>query len=169
MQGSGFRVQGPGFGVKGFGCRGWSVGLGVQAPLPDRYSSQFENNYFTEMCSGSEAGSYSRHIDFFYHPTLGLRVIMKKKRHRCPAATSSARLLRQPAPYTPHPTPYTLHPTLYTLHPTPYTLGTAPRPPRPRLATPLLRQPAPPLSRKGNSNPHGARPVYLIITMIKDS
>ena len=29
----------------------------------DRYSSQFENNYFTEMCSGSEAGSYLRLID----------------------------------------------------------------------------------------------------------
>ena len=25
---------------------------------------QFENNYFTEMCSGSEAGSYLRLIDF---------------------------------------------------------------------------------------------------------
>ena len=28
-----------------------------------RYSSQFENKYFTEMCSGSEAGSYLRLID----------------------------------------------------------------------------------------------------------
>jgi len=25
---------------------------------------RFENNYFTEMCSGSEAGSYLRPIDF---------------------------------------------------------------------------------------------------------
>ena len=38
-----------------------------------------ENNYFTEMCSGSEAGSYSRLIDFVYHSTIGLRVIKKKK------------------------------------------------------------------------------------------
>jgi len=38
-----------------------------------------ENNYFTEMCSGSEAGSYLRLIDFVYHSTLGLRVIKKKK------------------------------------------------------------------------------------------
>jgi len=30
----------------------------------DRYSSQFENIYFTEMCSGSESGSYLRLIDF---------------------------------------------------------------------------------------------------------
>jgi len=35
--------------------------------------------YFTDMCSGSEAGSYLRLIDVVYHPTLGLRVIKKKK------------------------------------------------------------------------------------------
>ena len=39
----------------------------------------FENNYFTEMCGGSEAGSYLRLIDFVYHSTLGSRVIKKKK------------------------------------------------------------------------------------------
>jgi len=38
-----------------------------------------ENNYFTEICSCSEAGSYLRRIDFVYHSTLGLRVIKKKK------------------------------------------------------------------------------------------
>jgi len=32
------------------------------------------------MCSGSEAGSYLRPIDFVYHSTLGLRVIKKKKK-----------------------------------------------------------------------------------------
>ena len=32
---------------------------------------------FTEMCSGSEAGSYLRLIDFVYHSTPGLRVIKK--------------------------------------------------------------------------------------------
>jgi len=42
---------------------------------------QFKNNYLTEMCSGSEAGSYARLIDFVYHSTLGLRVIKKKKRN----------------------------------------------------------------------------------------
>jgi len=31
------------------------------------------------MCSGSEAGSYSRLIDFVYHSTLGLRAMKKKK------------------------------------------------------------------------------------------
>ena len=36
-------------------------------------------NYFTEMCSGSEAGSHLRLIDFVYHSTLGWRVIRKKK------------------------------------------------------------------------------------------
>ena len=30
------------------------------------------------MCSGSEAGSYLRHIDFVYHSTLGLQVTKKK-------------------------------------------------------------------------------------------
>ena len=43
---------------------------------------QFENNCLTEMCSGSEAGSYLRFLDFVYHSTLGLRVIKKKKRVR---------------------------------------------------------------------------------------
>ena len=31
------------------------------------------------MCSGSDAGSYSRLIDCVFHSTLGLRVIKKKK------------------------------------------------------------------------------------------
>ena len=31
-------------------------------------------------CSGFEAGSYLRLIDFVYHSTLGLRVIKKKKK-----------------------------------------------------------------------------------------
>ena len=43
-----------------------------------KFSSQFENNYFTEMCSGFEAGSYLRRIDFMYHSTLGSREIQKK-------------------------------------------------------------------------------------------
>jgi len=44
-----------------------------------RACSQFENNYFTEMCSGSEAGSYLILTDFVYHSTLGLKVMKKKK------------------------------------------------------------------------------------------
>ena len=43
------------------------------------YSSQFENHYFAEMCSGFEAGSYLRLIDFVYHSTLGLRVIKERE------------------------------------------------------------------------------------------
>ena len=43
------------------------------------YSTEFENNYFSEMCSGSEVGSYLRLIDFVYHSTLGLTVIKKKR------------------------------------------------------------------------------------------
>jgi len=38
------------------------------------------NNYFTEMCSGSEACSYLRVTDCVYHSTLGLRVIKKKEK-----------------------------------------------------------------------------------------
>jgi len=38
-----------------------------------------EDNYYTEMRSSSEAGSYVRLIDFVYHSTLGLIVIKKKK------------------------------------------------------------------------------------------
>jgi len=34
--------------------------------------------------TGSEAGSYSRLIDFVYHSTLGLRVIKKKRRKGVP-------------------------------------------------------------------------------------
>ena len=56
---------------------------------PDRVrlppgGSQSENNYFTEMCSGSEAGLCLRLIDFVYHSTLGLRVITKKRHPHAP-------------------------------------------------------------------------------------
>ena len=36
------------------------------------------DNYFTERCSGSEAGSLLRLMDFVYHSNLGLRVLKKK-------------------------------------------------------------------------------------------
>ena len=41
--------------------------------------SQFENKYFTEMCNGSEAGSYLRLIDVVYHSSPDVRVIKKKR------------------------------------------------------------------------------------------
>ena len=98
ISGLGFRVSGFGFRASGFGSRVSGFGCehrvrppqALLGPLirrevermsgdrPCRYSSQFENNYFTEMCSGSEAGSYLRLIDFVCHPTRGLRVIKKK-------------------------------------------------------------------------------------------
>jgi len=53
--------------------------------------TQFENKYFTEMCSGSEAGSYLRLIDFVYHSTLGLRVIKKKKKRKGAHTASNSR------------------------------------------------------------------------------
>ena len=39
------------------------------------HTVNLENNYLTEMWSGSEAGLYVRTIDLMYHSTLGLRVI----------------------------------------------------------------------------------------------
>ena len=47
------------------------------------------DNYFTKKCSGSEAGWYSRLIDFVYHSTLGLRVIKRKKKIRTETMSAS--------------------------------------------------------------------------------
>ena len=46
------------------------------------------------MCSGSEAGSYLRLMDFVYHSTLGLRVRKKKEgaRPEDASAASKARI-----------------------------------------------------------------------------
>jgi len=43
-------------------CRESYPGL-AKRELPHRYSSYCKDNYFTELCSGSEAGSYLRLID----------------------------------------------------------------------------------------------------------
>ena len=40
----------------------------------------FKNDHFTKKCSGLEAGSYLRFIDFVYQSTLVLRVIKKRRR-----------------------------------------------------------------------------------------
>jgi len=73
---------------EGLGCRVWGVGCRVSGVgrgrtslrMPEAFAStaarswcsaclfggwgsQFKNNYFTEMCSGSEEGSYVRLID----------------------------------------------------------------------------------------------------------
>ena len=61
----------------------WALGQCDQEPVEFGRPSQehrrrcapIRNNYFKEMCSGSEAGSYLRLID---HSTLGLRVIKKR-------------------------------------------------------------------------------------------
>ena len=49
--------------------RGGGLGVGVWGVSQPREA----------LCSGSEAGSYLRLIDFVYHSTLGLRVLKKKK------------------------------------------------------------------------------------------
>ena len=59
--------------------------------------------YFTEMCSGSVAGSYLRRIDFVHHSTLGLRVLnkkKKKKKKKSPPQTVSGHHARMSAPYS---------------------------------------------------------------------
>jgi len=71
MWGFGGRASDPGFEV-------W--GSRAAQHQPPGQGSQFENNYFTKMCSGSEAGSYSRLIGFVYHSTLGLCEIKKKRK-----------------------------------------------------------------------------------------
>ena len=64
--------------------QGFVRALGFVKVSPSGISISWEGvvgeleNYFTEMCSGSEAGSYLRPIDFVYHSTLGLRVIKKR-------------------------------------------------------------------------------------------
>ena len=52
------------------------------------YICTMKTDYFTEMCSGSEAGSYLRLIDFVYDSTLGLRAIKKKKKNGTPVDRS---------------------------------------------------------------------------------
>ena len=73
--------------ARGLGCRGKGLRVCV------RRSSQSENNNFTEMCSGSEAGSHLRLIDFVYHSILGLRVIKKKRRSACARSPTICRLI----------------------------------------------------------------------------
>ena len=65
-----------------------AVKMNTPATKPPRYRINFhrvsestlEDQYFTEMCSGSETGSYLRLIDFVYHSTLCLGVIKRKKK-----------------------------------------------------------------------------------------
>jgi len=52
-------------------------------------------DYCTEICSGSEAGSNLRLIDFVYYSTLGLRVI-KKKKNRLEVQEASSAVLGHP-------------------------------------------------------------------------
>ena len=72
VQGSGFRVQGSGFRVQGIGHRVQDLGLRVWESAITTLSgcrveeAQFKNNYFAEMCSGSEEGSYLRLIDLCF-------------------------------------------------------------------------------------------------------
>ena len=46
------------------------------------------------MCSGSEAGSSLRLMDFVYHSIPGLRVIKKKKKEQAAGMLASAKFSR---------------------------------------------------------------------------
>ena len=59
-----------------------NTSLKVQWSWFGDYRSRFINNYFKEMCSGSEASSYLRLIDFVHHLDRGLRIIKKKKKQK---------------------------------------------------------------------------------------
>jgi len=116
---------------------------------------------------GFEEGSYYRLIDFLYHPTLGSRVIKKKKEESgtrrlsvrsiqgklnegiCRAARRVFAPLWDcsrwpctppihPPPHTPHPTPHTLHLKLYTLYPSRYNQHSTPYTHAPHTLHPTL-------------------------------
>ena len=88
-EGSGPRVLGVGRRVSGVG----EAAL-VQRSACTSCGSPFEINNFTEMCNGSEAGSYVRLIDFVYHSTLGLRVITRERERE--RERESARAVLEP-------------------------------------------------------------------------
>jgi len=52
------------------------------------------------MCSGYEAGSYLRLIDFVYHSTLGLRVIKKEKKELSGGRAGPRATMKHPPPRT---------------------------------------------------------------------
>jgi len=66
--------------LKGSELRIW--GVGVEARVRSPFGTKIGNKYFTEMCSGFEAGSYLRLIDFVYHSTLGLTETKKEKKKK---------------------------------------------------------------------------------------
>ena len=67
----------------------------------DHLKKKTLHNYFTEMCSGSEAGSHSRRIDCVYHSTLGLRVNTKKRGENVTAEDGLAAPCPDQRPTTP--------------------------------------------------------------------
>ena len=64
---------------------------------------QFKNNYFTEMCSDSEAGFVSKAHRLSYHSTLDLRITKKAKRMREPSLVKRRARIYSRRPITLHP------------------------------------------------------------------
>ena len=74
------------------------------APPPNKafgfggQNGQFEKICSTEMCSGSEAGSYGRLIDKLYDSTLVLRVVKQRRGEGGPSAGGGPRRSGAPPP-----------------------------------------------------------------------
>jgi len=61
----------------------WALALSIRPHGSSSAASRGladKNNYFKEMCSGSEEGSHLRLIRLVYHSTLGLGVIKKEEK-----------------------------------------------------------------------------------------
>jgi len=100
------------------GQKGWGVTASSASEEAATESAHPSDNYFTEMCSSSEAGSYCRRIDFVYHSTLGLGEITKMKKWGVTASSASEEAATESA----HPSSRYL---FSTLNPTPSTRNPA--------------------------------------------
>ena len=76
----GFRVESLRFHVEGSSERDAGPPLASQDPACSRGLDQFENNFFADMCNGSDADPYLRLIHLLYQSTLRFRVMKKRKK-----------------------------------------------------------------------------------------
>jgi len=77
-------------------CQLWSFSFISTVPIKRRYRARKNKKDGATpltMCSGPEAGSYLRLIDFAHHSTLGLRVIKKEKKKKGDGQPCQSQLL----------------------------------------------------------------------------
>ena len=105
----------------------WATSLGTRS-CPSRRPSS--STGCLQPCLSAAARCVFKAHGRFHHSTLGLGVIMKKKKVSVATVPLGGSTVHphtiHPTPHTIHPTPHTLHPTPCTLHPTPYTLHPTP-------------------------------------------